>query len=70
MNCTFTVRYEDDEEKRTMRKPTLPKMVLSELKNGTQHGARRSERRHRGVKINNKPAGSLEGGMKPSETEG
>ncbi len=66
MNCTFTVRWMT-RKRNCIKKPTLPKMVLSELKMAVlEHGVRSVDI---AVKINNKPVGGLKTGDKPSETE-
>lgn len=66
MNCTFTVRWSDDKNKPHTKTYTTEDDAKRAKKWLLKHGVRSVDV---AVKINNKPAGSLKDGNKPSETD-
>lgn len=66
MNCTFTVRWSDDKNKAHAKTYDTEDDAKRAKKWLLEHGVRSVDI---AVKINNKPAGSLEDGDKPSEAE-
>ena len=66
MNCTFTVRWSDDKNKPHAKTYATESDARKAKQWLLEHGVRDVDI---AVKINNKPAGSLEDGDKPSEAE-
>lgn len=66
MNCTFTVRWSDDKNKPHAKTYATESDAKRARKWLLEHGVQGVDI---AVKINNKPAGSLKDGDKPSEAE-